>query len=162
MERCHICSKPATIELTYLKKMSCNRCLFKINYKRFRNEIRGVKKVSVTKEDKPSFYLMEHFLEKANIDYTFSPKGKVKSTSQDELVEMFFESVFRNKKFKLGGLLPMSGIPDREINQLNDYLKIKSKVKKRSKISKQVDDIEIKRPGARFSVVKLIKQINEL
>ena len=162
MERCYLCKRGAVLELPYLKKWACDKCILKINYKRFRSQIRGFSNFHLLKEDTPSFHLMKFFFDKTNIKYKVSKEGKIKSTTQDELVESFLNSVIQNKPLEKKKILPLSLTPQNEIGVINKSLGLPYKFKKESFLLKSLDEVEKRRPGVKFSIRKVIDDLQKL
>ena len=154
MENCHLCKREGLMDLNYLKKAVCDRCLLKMNYKRFRNYMRGNKEeIVLVKSNESTYKLMKYFFDEARIKYKESSKGNTYSFSQDEIAENLIDSIFKNKKLnKKDYILPMSQIPQAEIIKLCEILKFPISKTKNTEILSFLNKIEKRRPGVKFSL----------
>ncbi len=160
-----MCGRRATLYLPYLDRYVCDRCLLRMNFRRFRKYMREhkAKRYTLVKSRSSSYYLMRYFFSKGGLEFREGSKGNVVSTTQDELAERVLASVLGNKKFKLGKkIMPMSVIPEREVYRLCSHLKLPLVKRKLSDISKFLDSVEKRRPGVKFSLRKLAYSLKEL
>jgi len=165
---CFNCKKrKGTFYVSYLKKHLCNHCLYRMNFRRFKNYIRDrlneQNTLLVLDDGGASARLSIHFLKK-----TF-PRKKVKSTNKckkgailpttiNEEAMLLVNHFLKKQKFKSEGIKPMSTMPLNEIEALCDYLKIEYKKKESKEI---LDKIEKHRPGVWFSVRNIAKAISD-
>lgn len=165
---CVICGKKKSdFLLNYLKKYVCYKCLTRINYRRFKNEIRD--KVDYTKEFKiidkedACSALCAHFFKKLfhNSKVRLGKTG-LSCESLDDLCVSMLNVFFKGEKMKKSDTLkPMIGIPIKEAEAVCNFLKLEYKRAEPSDIKLVIYEVEKTRPGTMFSMSNLYKTISK-
>jgi len=165
---CVVCNKKKSdFFLSYLKKHVCYKCLTRMNYRRFKNEIRDkIENIGefeiIDKGDACSALCVYFFKKLFPNSKVILGKSGLSCESLDDLCESMLTVFFKGEKIeKSDKLKPMIGILIKEAEAICDYLKLEYKKSKPSDIKQVIYDVEKTRPGTMFSMGNLYKTISE-